>query len=150
MSGIFSKLSVCQRISRGISGRRFLHNKRLEKPSTVIERTSKKVDHFDLATTYQLDRASCLSPTRFSLESFLEMKETPSSPQTLRKELLVRLAHLHNFLFSVDKNVQKQDSYLELLHLQNQNFRDILHLNKSTQTGIGKLRMSDVIGRSKL
>ena len=139
MSGIFPKLSVCQKISRGICGRRFLHNKPLVKPSTVIERTSRKVDYFDLPTMYQLDRAYyCLSPTRFSLESFLEMKETSSSLETLRQELLIRLAQLQMFLFNVDSAVQKQESFLELLHLQAQNFRDILHLTTSTNTGIHK------------
>ena len=70
---------------------------------------------------YQLDRAYCLSPTRFSLESLIEMKETESSLPRLRDELLVRLAHLQMFLFSEDsvpQAVQTQDSFLELLHLK--------------------------------
>ena len=138
MSGIISKLSVCQKISRGISsGKRSIHNKQLVKPSTVIKRTSKKVDYLDLPTMYQLDRAYCLSPTRFSLESFLEMKEASSSLETLRQELLVRLAHMQMFLFSVDCSaVQTQESFVELLHLQAQNFRDSLQLITSKYTGI--------------
>ena len=86
---------------------------------------------------YQLDRAYCLSPTRFSLESFLEMKEASSSLETLRQELLVRLAHMQMFLFSVDCSaVQTQESFVELLHLQAQNFRDSLQLITSKYTGI--------------
>ena len=138
MSGILPKLSVCQKISR-ISGRRLLHKKPLVKPSTVIERTSQKVNYFDLPTIYQLDRAYCLSPTRFSLESLIEMKETESSLPRLRDELLVRLAHLQMFLFSEDsvpQAVQTQDSFLKLLQLQAQSFRDILHLTRATHTGI--------------
>ena len=142
MPGIFSKLSVGQKISRGISvsGRRFLQNKPMVKPSTVIERTSKKMNYFNLPTIYQLDKAYELSPTRFSLESFLEMKKTSSCLPILRQELLVRLAHLQMFLFSPDSlphAVQTQDSFVELLHLQAQSFRDILHLiNISTIPGI--------------
>ena len=87
---------------------------------------------------YQLDRAYyCLSPTRFSLESFQEMKAASSSLETLRQELVIRLAHLQMFLFNVDSVVQKQESFLELLHLQAQNFRDILHLT-TTYTGIDR------------
>ena len=142
MPGIFSKLSVGQRISRiiSVSGRRSLQNKPMVKPSTVIERTSKKMNYFNLPTIYQLDKAYDLSPTRFSLESFLEMKKTSSSLPTLRQELLVRLAHLQMFLFSPDslpQAVQTQESFVELLHLQAQSFRDILHLiNMSTVGGI--------------
>ena len=80
---------------------------------------------------YQLDKAYCLSPTRFSLESFLEMKEATTSLPALRQELLVRLAHLQMFLFSLEgvpQAVQAQESFLELLHLQAQNFRDVLLL----------------------
>ena len=110
------------------------------KPSTVIERTSNKINYFNLPTLYQLDKAYDFPPARFSLESFLEMKKASSSLPTLRQELLVRLAHLQMFLFSGDslpQAVQTQDSFVELLHLQAQSFRDILHLiNISTIQGI--------------
>ena len=71
------------------------------------------------------------------------MKKTSSSLPTLRQELLVRLAHLQMFLFSPDSlphAVQTQESFSELLHLQAQSFRDILHLiNISSVAGIDKL-----------
>ena len=139
MSGIFPKLSVCQKISRGISGSRFLHKKPIVKPSTVIERTSQKLNYFDMTTLYQLDKAYCLSPTRFSLDSLLQMKKTSSSLPRLRQELLVRLAHLQMFLFSVNTGsgpahaLMEQESFLQLLQLQTQNFRDAMFLIRSTQ-----------------
>jgi len=98
---------------------------------TVIQRTRIKSNDFDPSTFYQLDRAYCISPTKFSLSSFLKMNESENkntSLETLRHELLVRLGHLQMFLFNLDDPLQKQRTFRELLLLQGQSFKDVNNL----------------------
>ena len=141
MTVIFSKMSFFSKVYRAaiLSASRCLFKASEPPTQTVTERWRIKSNDFGPASLYQLDRAHCLTPTRFTVSSLIKMKETDDRERhlhTLREELLVRLAHLQMFLFSVENPIRAPETLREVLLLQGQSFREVLRLVTRETSGI--------------